>query len=78
VTSSWFFFFTYNDDARTNTYQIYSVYLSSVFCMLPAASGLLLVVIVLSEHYRAPICTVVSVLSIRYYQLYADCVHVEI
>jgi hypothetical protein len=45
--------------------------------MQPAASTLPLVVIVLTAHYRAPLCTVVSALYIHYYQLYADCVHVE-
>jgi hypothetical protein len=48
-----------------------------VVCLLHAASALLLVVIVLTAHYRAPLCVVVSVLYIYYYQLYADCVHVE-
>ena len=45
--------------------------------MQPAVSALLLVVIVLTAHYRAPLCTVVSVLYIHYYQLYAHCVHAE-
>jgi len=45
--------------------------------MLSAASALLLVVIVLTAHYRAPLCAVVSVLYIHYHQFYADCVHVE-
>jgi hypothetical protein len=35
-----------------------------VFWMLHAASALLLVVIVLTAHYRAPLCVVVSVLYI--------------
>jgi hypothetical protein len=45
--------------------------------MLPAASALLLVLIVLTAYFTAPLYAVVFVLYMHCYQLYADCVHVD-